>query len=188
VFLGISGLFSACFVWWRLLPAGDRMWVASGPPLPPVRPALHGGDALAFDADLSHGLFNEPRQTVWAYTKRRGLIPFVAVGLSSGVRYAVALDASGCERVLGVVARIAPRAEIGFSEERQELYLRHPKEPPRLDTRVQIVGAVCPGCNTKMVSELDASICDECGCPVHDACMTLHARHAHGVAPDDAYR
>lgn len=187
-FLGLSGVLSVCFVWWRLLPAGDRMWMAAGPPLPPVRRALHGSDALAFDADLYRALFHEPPRTVWAYAKRRGLIPFVAVGLSSGVRYAVALDASGCDRVLGILAQIAPRAEIGFSEEREGLYLRHPGEPPKLDARVQIVGAVCPGCGTKMVSELDALVCDQCGCPVHDACLTLHTQQTHAAAPGAAYR
>jgi hypothetical protein len=185
--LALSAVFTTLFVLVWLRPARARLWLMSGPPLPPIRPALHEGDALAFDASLDRALFRKPGQIVWAYAHRRGgLFPFVAVGLSSGVRYAIVLDAQGCDRVLAVLARITTGAEMGFSEEREALYLNNPKEPPRLGTRPQIVGAECPDCCKKMVTEQGSVICERCRRPVHEACLGVHMKEAH--PRDQVYR
>ena len=187
--LALSAVFTALFVILWLRPARARLWLVSGPPLPPIRPALDEGDALAFEANLDRALFRKPGQIVWAYAQRRGgLLPFVAIGLSSGVRYAIVLDAQGCDRVLSVLARITTGAEMGFSEEREALYLQNPKEPPRLETRPQIVGAKCPGCGEKMLTEQGALLCERCNCPLHEACLGLHFREVHRDAADHVYR
>jgi hypothetical protein len=187
--LALSAIVASPLVILWLRPARARLWSVSGPPLPPIRPALDEGDALAFDANLDRALFRKPRQIVWGYAQRRGgLLPCVVVGLSSGVRYAIVLDAKGCDRVLGVLARIAFGAEIGFSEEREALYLQNPKERPRLETRPQIVGARCPGCGEKMLTEQGASLCERCNCPVHEGCLAGHLREAHRDVADHVYR
>jgi hypothetical protein len=47
----------------------------------------------------------------------------------------------------------------------------------------QLVGAKCPECTKRIMTETEARTCKTCGAAVHRECHRAHREHAHGAAP-----
>jgi hypothetical protein len=118
-----------------------------------------------------------------------GLALVVYAALSTGIVIEIPVGGTGYDRFMHALRELAPRAEVGYSEEREALYAQDPKHPPRLEaSATQLAGSTCAGCGKRIVMSTEARACERCGKPVHRKCEIDHERAAHPKDGSQPYR
>ncbi len=142
-------------------------------------------------------LKEHPKKIVWLYATetrdvfglvRRGVI---VIGRSNGRMLHLPVGSTNPEALLSALSALAPAAEVGYSEQRVELYLRNPKRPPRVRGPMsgpQIAGVACAACGDRLVTASQGSVCADCDAPLHLGCVAKHAMTAHAPKSVVPYR